>query len=428
MGQRYQRSNQHKTITLRIGMKRGTEQRTVRSFCRRLKKINLQPDYQRGAVWGVSQKQLLIDSILRDLDIPKIYLREVQHDEFPEEAIDGQQRLTAISQFYADEFSLAKDADPVQGFEIKGKTFSQLHEDIKDVFEAYELSVVILRDASNEDVEEMFLRLQNGTTLNAAEKRNAMPGNIKTFVRELGLHGFFPNCNFKNQRFAYDLVAAQMLRTAIAGEPCAVKDRDLVKMYEGNVEFDIGGRVAKEMKRTLDALRISFPDKTPELSKLNALSLFILFRYLRENFDVKSRLVEIGNWFIQFETWRRADQKRPSDEREPEMVAYQEKTTSTTDSQDSIQYRHQVLLTRLLRALPDLAPLDSQRNFTYEQRLAIYRRDEGICQLGLTCEHMKCGWDHWHSDHKVAWSNGGPTTVENGQVACQACNLVKSAN
>lgn len=409
-------------------MKRGTEQRTVRSFCRRLKKINLQPDYQRGAVWSKAQKQLLIDSILRDLDIPKIYLREIEHNEFGEEAIDGQQRLTAISEFYADAFPLAKDADAVQGFEIKGKSFSDLHEDIKDLFEAYELSVVVLRDASNEDVEEMFLRLQNGTTLNAAEKRNAMPGNMKDFVRTLVDHKFFESCGFKNVRFAFDLVAAQMVRTALAGEPCAVKGNDLVKMYESNLSFDGNGKTGKETKKTLDSLYQAFPEKTPELSKLNALSLFILFRYLRENFDIKNRLSELAEWFICFETFRKEDQKLPSDEREPEMVTYQEKATSTTDSQDSISFRHATLLTRLLKDIPDLAPLDPQRTFTGEQRVAIYRRDGGTCQLGVKCENVKCGWDHWHADHKIAWSKGGLTTVQNGQVSCQACNFEKSAN
>lgn len=77
-------------------MKRGIEQRTVRSFCRRKPKINVQPDYQRGAVWSRPQKQLLIDSILHDLDIPKIYLREVSNSIYEEEAVDGQQRLTAV--------------------------------------------------------------------------------------------------------------------------------------------------------------------------------------------------------------------------------------------------------------------------------------------------------------------------------------------
>ncbi len=39
-------------------------------------RIDTNPDLQRPAVWGQSQKQLLIDSILRDYDIPKIYWRK----------------------------------------------------------------------------------------------------------------------------------------------------------------------------------------------------------------------------------------------------------------------------------------------------------------------------------------------------------------
>ena len=36
--------------------------------------INTEPDYQRPLVWPLKAKQLLIDSILRNYDIPKFYL------------------------------------------------------------------------------------------------------------------------------------------------------------------------------------------------------------------------------------------------------------------------------------------------------------------------------------------------------------------
>lgn len=409
-------------------MKRSTEQRTVRSFCRRMKKINLQPKYQRGAVWSKSQKQLLVDSILRDLDVPKIYLREISDTKFDEEAVDGQQRLTAIYGFYNDDFSIAKDADPISGIEIAGMKFSELEEDIKDIFEAYELTVVILRSSSEEEVEEMFLRLQNGTTLNAAEKRNAMPGNMKEFVRQISEHPFFGNCGFKNHRFAHSLVASQMIRTALEGQPCGVKNSDLVKMYEKNEDFDISGKEAKKISRTLDFMLEAFPEKTPELTKLTSLSLFIVFSYLRENFDIKNRANQVGSWFINFEKWRNSDELKPSDERDQEMVTYQDKMSRTTDGQDSVEYRTKVLLTRLLKDIQDFVPLDPQRTFSHEQRMAIFRRDGGICQVIIKCNGVKCHWDHWHADHKIAWSNGGKTTVENGQVSCQDCNLAKSTN
>ena len=48
---------------------------TAQSSFRRRKGIDTNPDYQRPAVWTRAQKQLLIDSMLRDYDVPKFYLQ-----------------------------------------------------------------------------------------------------------------------------------------------------------------------------------------------------------------------------------------------------------------------------------------------------------------------------------------------------------------
>ena len=70
-------------------------------------RINLNPTWQRGAAWKSPRQALLIDSILRGMDIPKIYLRRNPpgsvHDY---DAVDGQQRLRAMWMFEADELAL----------------------------------------------------------------------------------------------------------------------------------------------------------------------------------------------------------------------------------------------------------------------------------------------------------------------------------
>jgi hypothetical protein len=38
--------------------------------------IDPEPDFQRRPVWSRAQKQLLIDSILRGYDVPKMYWRK----------------------------------------------------------------------------------------------------------------------------------------------------------------------------------------------------------------------------------------------------------------------------------------------------------------------------------------------------------------
>jgi hypothetical protein len=148
-------------------------------------KIDPKPPRQRGPVWSPRQKQLFIDSILRDYDIPKLYLSRVKRPPYEYEVIDGQQRLRAIWGFYRDEFPLSDDADPVKGFSLAGKKFSELDDALTDIFQGHPLHFVIFEEASSDEMDDMFLRLNEGTALNSAEKRNAISGKMKDFVHEL---------------------------------------------------------------------------------------------------------------------------------------------------------------------------------------------------------------------------------------------------
>lgn len=69
------------------------------SFKEEEKDINPTPTYQRSSVWKPEQRQMLIDSILREIDMPKIYLRELKDGDFKYEIIDGQQRMRTIWDF-----------------------------------------------------------------------------------------------------------------------------------------------------------------------------------------------------------------------------------------------------------------------------------------------------------------------------------------
>lgn len=69
-------------------VKKLDEQRTRISF----------PEYQREkSLWTDEKKSLLIDSILRDIDIPKLYFNILKDKNI--EVIDGQQRLWSIWDF-----------------------------------------------------------------------------------------------------------------------------------------------------------------------------------------------------------------------------------------------------------------------------------------------------------------------------------------
>ena len=383
-------------------------------------KIDTNPDYQRPAVWTKSQKQLLIDSILRDYDVPKIYLHEKGNDSY--DVIDGQQRIRAIWSFYDDEFGLAKDAEPVNGIEVANKKYSELDIDISSIIDSYSLDFVILDTQSEDEIREMFLRLQNGTTLKAQEKRNAMPGRMRDFVKGLTNHEFFTKVNFSNTRFTHDLIAAQMTLLALSKGIRNIKDRDLNEMYEAYKDFDASSAEAKNIYRVLDYLNRMFPEKIPELKRYSTVSLFLLILDLLPNYDIKDRESDLAKWFIDFEALRAEDELKAPEDQDPRLVVYHESVSHSSDSEDSLYYRQSFLKENLLSTVSNLPQKDPKRNFDEAQRQVIYRRGNGICKMcGKQCE-----WNNWEADHIVPWSHGGRTEVENGQVLCPSCNSMKS--
>jgi hypothetical protein len=390
--------------------------------------IDTNPDYQRPAVWSLTQKRLLIDTILRGYDIPKMYWRKTGKKPNRYEVVDGQQRLRAIWGFMAGEYNLGKDAELVDEHDMRNMSYDTLPHELRKSFDIYPLDVIVMSETDEEEVREMFLRLQNGTSLKAQEKRNAMGGKMRDFVKEMSSHKFFENCRFENARYTYDLVVAQMMKIELAGGPCNVKNADLNRMYSEYKDFDSNGLKAKKLKRVLDFLLKAFPEKTPELERYSVISLYILVSHLMEKYVISDREKVLQNWFIEFEQYRREQGALDEEHCDPEVLVYRERTSHSTDSEDSLKHRNEYLLRKFFETIPDIQLKDNSRLFTHEQRLAIYRRDGGTCKLKIKCNGEKCTWDNWEADHIIPHSKGGKTMVNNGQVACSECNKSKSNN
>ena len=391
-------------------------------------RINTQPDFQRPLVWGLAQKQLLIDSILRGYDVPKFYWRKVSSKPDKYDVVDGQQRLRAIWDFINGEFKLPKDADTVDGFKIANCGYKELPDDLRKVFDIYNLNIIILENTDEDEVREMFLRLQNGTTLKAQEKRNAYPGNMRDFVHKLADHNFFSKVGFENRRFTYDLIVAQMICLEGNGGPTNIKNADLNKMYQEGIEFDEKSEVGKAIERNLNLFNEIFKEKTPELERYNIISLYCVLRELQLEYVISEIKDKLFEWFVEFEQIRIKNELIPEDQADSEWIIYKDKISHSTDSVDSIKWRMEFMLRNLLEKYPNLSRKDNNRNFTQIQKLVIFRRDKGICQLQIKCKGENLTWDDWACDHIVAWSKGGKTTIENGQVACPSCNSSKGGN
>ena len=390
-------------------------------------RINAAPDFQRPAVWSLAQKQLLIDTILRGYDVPKFYWRKVSSKPDKYDVVDGQQRLRAIWGFFKGEFKLPKDADPIDGVSIANLAYNDLPDELRKTFGIYNINVVVV-DSTDDEVNDMFLRLQNGTTLKAQEKRNAYVGKMRDYVRELVSQPFFKKVAFDNKRFTHDLICAQLVCLEQAGGITNIKNADLNKMYEDGKNFDKKSEIAKAVERTLRIMNEIFSAKTPELERYNVIALYCVLRELQLEYVLSEIKDKLFDWFLEFEQKKAQNDLLPEDKANPEWLAYKDKTSHSTDSLESIRWRMEFMLRNILEKYPKLQRKDNQRNFTHMQKLAIFRRDKETCQLKIKCDGKKLTWDNWECDHVDPWSGGGPTTVKNGQVACPECNSAKGGD
>lgn len=153
---------------------------------KRQKKLILSPEFQRRSVWKKGAKSFFIDTIVRGLPIPIIFIRDKRIDindfEAIREVIDGQQRLRTVLGFISPK--LLEDYDPDRDkFEVlkshnkdlAGKTFQQLPDDVKERILEYEFNVHILPTRMDDrEVIQIFRRMNSTNySLNKQELRNA---------------------------------------------------------------------------------------------------------------------------------------------------------------------------------------------------------------------------------------------------------------
>lgn len=139
--------------------------------------MDLRPFYQRRPRWTQEQQSLLIESFIMNIPVPPVFLYEKNFNSF--EVMDGQQRITAIRDFYNNSFKLKG----LQMWpEINGRTYTTLPEMIKAGIDRRSItSIVMLKESTGSEEEESLLRETvferlntGGVELGRQEIRNAL--------------------------------------------------------------------------------------------------------------------------------------------------------------------------------------------------------------------------------------------------------------
>ena len=428
------------------------------------RELRVKEEYQRGTVWKLPQKQGLIDSLLRDYQIPLFYVHlESRMNEYTREVektawiVDGQQRLAAIVDYRKNVFPLP-DAPAGAGNQPAwaGKKFDELSSDDKERLLKRDLLVIEMTAEQNE-VRSLFIRLQAGTPLTAQQKRDAWPGEFTNFViRHAGKPGhslsnpkpffrLFPSSRSRRvtvddgdhyvdglaevRKFFAGLAMTIMFRERLEVDFVDLKGKTINDFYMDNLELKESDPGAMRVVHVLD-LVAQLPGfesllEGPRISFQWAFHLALLVDSLEEGRyaavwreDVIKALVEFKQEVANAQLhYRETHVSLPHYERFGRLLS-----GSGSDTADVIRMRHAFLLSEVYSRI-QIKPLDPNRLFDALEREVIWNRDRGLCQ-NPNCKQpgRQVPFREATIHHVIEHTVGGRTLLQNGVLLHPECH------
>ena len=291
------------------------------------------PEYQRDSVWSFGKRALLVDSMLRGLIVPPVFLAKEGSGFL---VIDGRQRLEAMAGFYAGDFTVS----------IDGVRFSytQLPPVLRSRFLGYLQGVVTIHEATDDELRELFLRLQMGMPLTAGEKLNITRGDVRKLVLAVRDHPFLQESSiYKRRNLAFTL-AAQMVTASVTrsrtGEFCRLQLPDLNRFLSENRDLAQSSGDGKRILSTLSTLQRAFGHRTHRVNRVVDVLSFFLFA---EELDGSASETRLGDFLVDF-VEARAMARSGQRVADAELVfQYEKACLEARETPKSIRTRHEIL-------------------------------------------------------------------------------------
>lgn len=324
-------------------MKFSTIQKSVSELMAMRNNINFDTKFQRGFTWKPKNKKYFMDTVRRNWKTSKLVFWETKKDHYS--CVDGQQRLKTIFSFITtNAFALSKNSPE----NFSDKTFEELRPIDQDKIKGYIFDILVISKASINDVSDFFIRLQMGVPLNAAEKLNAILGDVRDFVSEVALHSFFEEkIPLRDYRFSHRYLAAQIVLVAKNHTQLTnLKYSNLKEMYDEKIEDE----TKDVIKKRLDFLAAIFPQKAKYIQ--NRATVISLFYFVVKEFDslsLSQNGATLQKFLKSFQNELYRQKKLKENLQDSEFQNYLLRVYQAADTSSAILARHNFLRNKYLK-------------------------------------------------------------------------------
>ncbi len=276
------------------------------------------PIQRRKGQWNSLAQSLLFHSMLSGYIVPPLYFAKCNLGEdengktiYRSEVVDGLQRITTTLDFINGEYALdpqtpeAIGEDDDEKIVLAGKYFDELPANVQENIKRFSFLVYNLEDFSDEEIEEIFFRLNNGVALTKGQQsRSKMGTEVSTFVNNMLGKDFFTKIahftplQFRRAADQLCLIQAMCLMDVKDGkyELASISENDMFN-YATSLRNNYPESSKERVSKAIDYLEDAFGEKEKFLKKIN-IPMVIVMADEAIKMDIDPGV--FGAWFHDF--------------------------------------------------------------------------------------------------------------------------------
>ena len=327
--------------------------------------------------------------------------------------IDSNNRVTTLSQFIRNEFGIQSGFYEICGqvieiIEGQNDTYETLPNVVLKAFLNAVVTVEVISVATRSQLSQLFIRMNDGISLNGPEKRNAVISDFCNTIRDLAttyegtLKKFFKP-NDINRRKVDDFIAGLAL-IYFHGLSVTISDKSMWSAYEcGSTEDQLIGKFASDFKSFITFMGDNL-DALP--NKNCVLDLFSVMKDLKDNnFNISNPIGFIDD-YMKTHAARLTDSDTYS-YANGSWKTYKELMRSREANFNKLRRE---IITRTWKPESYCTQLDNRRSFTKEQKFVAAVRQDWVTPEGKEIEKGKL-FDPsvYQGGHITPHADGGST-------------------